>query len=1195
MSTPNETREVRKPRVFKEFDIDELSAVDIPAQQPALIAIRKAKDGEQLSDRIKDPDLSDEEKKKLAAKLNPNYGKSFVDPAVEDLLGDYETARQAFNHPTRHPLLPRQRLGVLAAGMVARRAADELVPGFKQGRRALRTGRKLRDAFLDVTGPQPTGPKVVMPPRYGKSALSVIGGAAHRAIRGTRAFAARLRKPTEPEPMMAPPSAWQGTIKPLSPIRANPAERVPLPKAGDLGSHLRQAGRVAISAAALRQRIFNLSRDAQTLVRAGGGDQRQIRNLQTRLRSLRIAEGGQSGLTPLSDKLAAQYPQFFSVVGKSFTKAESDLFELIRGHERQAELYQNIKADMLAEGRVPSQVIDEAIATAEKHKRELLAGLRDAETALVNARGRQTTRSKLRTLGRAASGLDYDAPGDTRNVRPLSAVWNKLRSSGKFDFIGDDAKAGIPKDLHGFGPVRRVLRGAQFLQGVSRWSRRKGTADAVEEFGPSISRRKLRLFGATALGGAAGKTLEMVGAPRGTAVAGMAAGFAGQGAREIGRIVSRYRELIARNQRYIDEAKRLKVGKSFGKAQDINATAREVDSLIKGLEQRLDRARQAGDQSAIRQLRGRINEAKRIRRGILSDHARYGTVLDEAVRAGGPEKWARKKQAEAGRKADAAARAVIESGGTPEEAKVLQGEIITRAEREVAEKSQAVARYQENRKNFRDLGRIAGALAGGKVGWEAGKQLERLTTNPKYQVATRIGSTILGALTGGWLGGKGGERLHGMMDEDPDSTGRKKVVSKPGTATRFIPASSGTLRIPGIAGGARIAYQENPEMGGRIVRGQRTKYRWNKPSIVRSGRVGALLQAGKRAGSLVRRGKGKERDPELRRAVQRARGDKAAQRRFDRQKVNASKRRDALEKIDELERWTIGPPKGVKGADWHFPSKIENMPYRLIERLRDPNLTNAEYKRIISEINRTNRLRGQDVIKSAAAIARLATRTPGVSARVSDELAFRAAGGSVAARSAGRRTRAGLRTAAAAGKEGAKRGLFGLVESRFAASAPGLSATVGAVEAPGGRLRRLMAEHGKGALLSSRDLGISAGLGAARSLVLTAAHKAIPGFVPAFTALRAAQGVLSKLPRAQQELLVRGAGGWEKLQSPGEQGAVQADGQRSRADARDAPHAQARRAADGEGAQRHPVREANRTSAILPRGSSPGRPRAGRT
>ena len=70
-----EVREPRKPRVFKEFVIDELSAVDIPAQQPALIAIRKDRGGDRLSDRIKDPSLSDEEKRKLAMKLNPEYGK----------------------------------------------------------------------------------------------------------------------------------------------------------------------------------------------------------------------------------------------------------------------------------------------------------------------------------------------------------------------------------------------------------------------------------------------------------------------------------------------------------------------------------------------------------------------------------------------------------------------------------------------------------------------------------------------------------------------------------------------------------------------------------------------------------------------------------------------------------------------------------------------------------------------------------------------------------------------------------------------------------------------------------------------------------------------------------------------------------------------------------------------------------------
>ena len=152
-----------------------------------------------------------------------------------------------------------------------------------------------------------------------------------------------------------------------------------------------------------------------------------------------------------------------------------------------------------------------------------------------------------------------------------------------------------------------------------------------------------------------------------------------------------------------------------------------------------------------------------------------------------------------------------------------------------------------------------------------------------------------------------------------------------------------------------------------------------------------------------------------------------------------------------------------------------------------------------------------------------------MSARVSDELAFRAAGGSVAARSAGRRTRAGLRTAGAAAREGGKWGFHGLVNSFVAGRFPGVSAVIHAAESPLQRTARKQVELGRKTVPANRDMLISAGLGAARSLVLTAAHKAIPGFVPAFTALRAAQGVLSKLPRAQQELLVRGAGGWEKL------------------------------------------------------------------
>ena len=206
-----------------------------PRSSPRLLAIRKADDkkGEQLSDRIKDPSLSDEEKKKLAAKLNPNYGKS--------------------------------RFGFLG----------------RLGRKA-----KVPEAQAD----------------------DLMGN--------------------------IPPV--RGILD--DPIGATPSMRTtPLARPGDMGSYLRRQGRkvidaeavqrglassrTAMNAAALRQRVSNLGRDAETLLRAGGGDARQVQNLQSRLRALRMAEGGQGGASPVADQLAARYPQFFSTVGKSFTKA----------------------------------------------------------------------------------------------------------------------------------------------------------------------------------------------------------------------------------------------------------------------------------------------------------------------------------------------------------------------------------------------------------------------------------------------------------------------------------------------------------------------------------------------------------------------------------------------------------------------------------------------------------------------------------------------------------------------------------------------------------------------------------------------------------------------------------------------------------------------------------------------------------
>ena len=477
------------------------------------------------------------------------FGKA-VDPAVEDLLGDYETASQVFNQPTRHPLKPRQRLGVLAAGMVARRAADELVPGFKQGRRMLRTGRKLRDAFLDVTAPQPATPKVIMPPRYGKqlihdSEFNAIGttryeymrmssgeqrqirlqiqalrdkappsrlaravearsnaavssswkwrrdaqvAAARDALRTGRpkielpigsSFQERMRLKNAgamdaqeftdavkrlqqaeakegigssvssalisahpdkwigksysksaphidrlvqlansglPEPefgkslsslvragrqaltrfkrppddeLMAPPSAWRGAIKPYDPIRANPAERVPLPAPGDMGTYLRRAGDRVMSAAALRQRIFNLGRDARALMQSGGGDARQVQNLQSRYRALRIAEGGQGGPAPNADKLAAQYPQFFSVIGKAVGTALREGLKRFGGKVMDSPAGKIVgqKANIAvgAAGAVAGGILGTAALVALKRQAAALVARREALRAAAKA------------------------------------------------------------------------------------------------------------------------------------------------------------------------------------------------------------------------------------------------------------------------------------------------------------------------------------------------------------------------------------------------------------------------------------------------------------------------------------------------------------------------------------------------------------------------------------------------------------------------------------------------------------------------------------------------------------------------------------------------------------------------------------------------------------------------------------------
>ena len=147
MSSPNEVREARKPRVFKTFDIDELSLVDIPAQQPALLAIRKAKDGEQLSDRIEDPNLDPEEKKKLAAKLNPNYGKSILTRLGRAAFNRFAAPRLATAQASLNPISEGiKQLGETSRDAIKYGAVTYLVN--RGGKAALRGARNLRAAQL---------------------------------------------------------------------------------------------------------------------------------------------------------------------------------------------------------------------------------------------------------------------------------------------------------------------------------------------------------------------------------------------------------------------------------------------------------------------------------------------------------------------------------------------------------------------------------------------------------------------------------------------------------------------------------------------------------------------------------------------------------------------------------------------------------------------------------------------------------------------------------------------------------------------------------------------------------------------------------------------------------------------------------------------------------------------------------------
>ena len=797
-------------------------------------------------------------------------------------------------------------------------------------------------------------------------------------------------------------------------------------------------------------------------------------------------------------------------IGKSYAKTDSDIFDRIRGHERQAELYRELSEDMVQQGRAPHRMIDEAIRDAEKHKRELLLELRAAQDKMkasvgpapktrmgsikrfftnllpsrgdLTASGDQSARGRLRTLGRAASGLDYDSPRDARMIKPGGYV---LRGLSK-----------IP--LPGMGKLANY---------------------ALKDTGPAFSRRKLRMAGAAAAGAGAGK---WIGGESTGGVIGAGVGLGVQGARELATISRRYRELIARNQRYIDEARALKVGKSFDKGatiylrrgikwlkdvaeednadhaalkrrwnvemrrrnqlrrragpmlklkypaqdasgfwgggwgenhqkvvrelarendelerrlrdigkswgerfmkSDVAATNAEVENMIRGLEERRGRAVQAGDKRMAADLRRRINDAKRYQRAILSDTAKYGEFLDEAARTGGGRKWAADQEKQARSKAAKVYDSSLQSGADEATAAKRSNQVMSDEMRFANARAQAVDRYMRNKANVMRLGAGAGAVAGGVKGW-------KLSAGQPWWV--RAAAAAGGALVGAGLGAGAGKVGHDLMAHDPrndgDTNARKRRVIEVDRDERMrIAAASKPQRV---ALARRSKAEEVAEAAGRaaewlfggtrrriagpLTRTLRAKLpppkRAAKPRAgVRSDRQ--LVEAGRRAsnpfkrdpqGAVMRRARRQDalrrRQPEGvygivgspslvqlgrpvrgRRQLPSAPGRKPPKPRQPPagQTVNPDKRAAAERQIDDLMR------DSVPSNDYRGKIDYDRWKPEWLNKLRDPRLTNAEYQRVIGEINRTYKLKGADIIKAASWLARIGRR---VSWGASDE------------------------------------------------------------------------------------------------------------------------------------------------------------------------------------------------------------------
>ena len=154
--------------------------------------------------------------------------------------------------------------------------------------------------------------------------------------------------------------------------------------------------------------------------------------------------------------------------------------------------------------------------------------------------------------------------------------------------------------------------------------------------------------------------------------------------------------------------------------------------------------------------------------------------------------------------------------------------------------------------------------------------------------------------------------------------------------------------------------------------------------------------------------------------------------------------------------------------------------------------TEGDLERFKQIVNQRYKLTGDDVIKSA----------------------FSGIGRKLAANQYARAGAAGLGTAA-------------LESAAFyvAGEHPIASALLHAGVAPLSRMgKKTIMNNMQPVTLSARDAAITAGLGAVRSGILTGIYHAIPGALPAITALAFARGALSQLPAAQQAILRRAAG-----------------------------------------------------------------------